>query len=89
MLLPGIIRGLNLRTERCRGPRSLHTQPGITATPPGTVLRRGGERIVVQCGDGPIEILAWSREEAGFGIDASGSGEAVPLASRMTSGEER
>ena len=29
-------------------------------TPPGTVVRRDGERLVVQCGDGPIEILAWS-----------------------------
>jgi methionyl-tRNA formyltransferase len=28
--------------------------------PPGTVLRRDDERLVVQCGDGPIEILAWS-----------------------------
>ena len=28
--------------------------------PPGTVLRRDGERLIVQCGDGPIEILAWS-----------------------------
>jgi methionyl-tRNA formyltransferase len=27
---------------------------------PGTVLRRDGERLVVQCGDGPIEILVWS-----------------------------
>jgi len=28
--------------------------------PPGTVIHRDGERLVVQCGDGPIEILAWS-----------------------------
>jgi methionyl-tRNA formyltransferase len=28
--------------------------------PPGTVVHRDGERLVVQCGDGPIEILAWS-----------------------------
>jgi methionyl-tRNA formyltransferase len=28
--------------------------------PPGTVLRRDGERLVVQCGDGPIEVLTWS-----------------------------
>jgi methionyl-tRNA formyltransferase len=28
--------------------------------PPGTVRRRDGESLVVQCGDGPIEILAWS-----------------------------
>jgi methionyl-tRNA formyltransferase len=28
--------------------------------PPGTVMHRDGDRLVVQCGDGPIEILAWS-----------------------------
>jgi methionyl-tRNA formyltransferase len=28
--------------------------------PPGTVVHRDGERLIVQCGDGPIEILAWS-----------------------------
>jgi methionyl-tRNA formyltransferase len=28
--------------------------------PPGTVVQRDGERLVVQCGDGAIEILAWS-----------------------------
>jgi methionyl-tRNA formyltransferase len=29
--------------------------------PPGTVLRRDGEHLVVQCGDGPLEILVWTR----------------------------
>jgi methionyl-tRNA formyltransferase len=28
--------------------------------PPGTVVHRDGEHLVVYCGDGPIEILAWS-----------------------------
>jgi methionyl-tRNA formyltransferase len=28
--------------------------------PPGTVVHRDGERLVVQCGDGPVEILTWS-----------------------------
>jgi methionyl-tRNA formyltransferase len=28
--------------------------------PPGTVMHRDGDRLIVQCGDGPIEILAWS-----------------------------
>jgi methionyl-tRNA formyltransferase len=28
--------------------------------PPGTVLRRDDERLVVQCGDGPIEVVRWS-----------------------------
>jgi methionyl-tRNA formyltransferase len=27
--------------------------------PPGTLLHRDGERLVVQCGDGPIDVLAW------------------------------
>ena len=31
--------------------------------PPGTVVERDGERLIVQCGDGPIEILAWSPRE--------------------------
>jgi methionyl-tRNA formyltransferase len=31
------------------------------SAPPGTVLRRDGESLVVQSGDGPIEILAWTR----------------------------
>jgi methionyl-tRNA formyltransferase len=30
------------------------------SAPPGTVLRRDSERLVVQCGDGLIEILSWS-----------------------------
>jgi methionyl-tRNA formyltransferase len=28
--------------------------------PPGTVVHRDGERLVVHCGDGPLEILTWS-----------------------------
>ena len=39
--------------------------------PPGTVLRRDGERLVVRCGDGPIELVAWS---------SAGSGEGSSLA---------
>jgi methionyl-tRNA formyltransferase len=41
--------------------RLLADDPATLApVPPGTVLRRDGERLVVQCGDGPIEILNWS-----------------------------
>lgn len=29
---------------------------------PGTLLLRDGERMIVQCGDGPLEILAWQPE---------------------------
>jgi methionyl-tRNA formyltransferase len=34
------------------------TQQGSAV--PGTVMRRDGDRLIVQCGDGPIEILSWS-----------------------------
>jgi methionyl-tRNA formyltransferase len=39
--------------------------------PPGTVLHRDGERLVVQCGDGSLELVAWER---------SGSGQSSSLA---------
>ena len=29
--------------------------------PSGTILARDGDALVVQCGDGPIRVLAWSR----------------------------
>ena len=32
---------------------------------PGSVLRREGETLVVQCGDGPLAILAWSPAQPG------------------------
>jgi methionyl-tRNA formyltransferase len=35
------------------------TEP-LEVARPGTVVHRNGERVVVQCGDGPIEILSWS-----------------------------
>ncbi len=31
--------------------------------PPGTLLQQDEERLTVQCGDGPLEIVAWSRVE--------------------------
>jgi methionyl-tRNA formyltransferase len=37
-------------------------QAGQDASP-GTVLRRDGEAMVVRCGDGPIELVAWSRAD--------------------------
>ena len=39
--------------------RLLPTEPGGSMAP-GTVLRRDGDRTVVQCGDGLIELVAWS-----------------------------
>jgi methionyl-tRNA formyltransferase len=54
----GEIDGESLQITRTRllpdGPAS--QEP----VPPGTVLQRDGERLVVQCGDGPIEIVSWS-----------------------------
>lgn len=38
----------------------------VTASP-GTILARNGETLVVQCGDGPLELLAWTRDAAAAG----------------------
>ena len=52
------IDGETLQITRTRlTPDSPTTQE---AAPPGTVVGRDGEHLVVQCGDGPIEILGWS-----------------------------
>jgi methionyl-tRNA formyltransferase len=54
----GEIDGETLQITRTRlVPHELTNQE---PAPPGTVLRRDGEHLVVQSGDGPIEILAWS-----------------------------
>jgi methionyl-tRNA formyltransferase len=37
---------------------------GNTAAP-GSLVKRDGEQMVVQCGDGPLAILAWSLAEPG------------------------
>jgi methionyl-tRNA formyltransferase len=53
----GEIDGEMLQIARTRlVPAGAMTQEPV---PPGTVLRRDGERLIVQSGDGPIEILAW------------------------------
>jgi len=49
--------------------RLLPREAGAAA--PGTVLRRSEESRVVQCGDGPIEIVTWSDSEDGLGADAA------------------
>jgi methionyl-tRNA formyltransferase len=41
--------------------------------PPGTILRRDAERMVIQCGDGPIELVTWSRAEADLETVGRGS----------------
>ena len=39
----------------------------MDAAAPGTLLARHDESLVVQCGDGPLEILAWTRGGIGTG----------------------
>jgi methionyl-tRNA formyltransferase len=53
----GEIDGEMLQITRTR---LVANEPVRQGSAPGTVVRRDGERILVQCGDGPIEILAWS-----------------------------
>jgi methionyl-tRNA formyltransferase len=55
----GEIDGETLQITRTR--LLANEPPAQGSAPPGTVLRRDGESLVVQSGDGPIEILAWSR----------------------------
>ena len=54
----GEIDGETMQITKTRLVADEPTKPA--STPPGTVIRRDGERLVVQCGDGPIEILAWT-----------------------------
>ncbi len=59
---PGALAQIDGRAVQITKTRLLPSVPGSAEPPPpGTVVRREGERLVVQCGDGPIEILAWSR----------------------------
>ena len=52
----GEIDGETLQITKTRLIADGSTTPGAA---PGTVIRRDGEHLVVQCGDGAIEILAW------------------------------
>ena len=47
---------LQITKTRLVASESMEQEPA----PPGTVLRRDDERLVVQCGDGPIEVVRWS-----------------------------
>jgi methionyl-tRNA formyltransferase len=40
---------------------------------PGTVLRREGDELVVQCGDGAIAIVAWNRPERNLATEGLSS----------------
>ena len=55
---PGEIAGETLQITKTR--LTLDGPTEHEPAPPGTVVHRDGERLVVQCGDGPIEILRWS-----------------------------
>jgi methionyl-tRNA formyltransferase len=54
----GEIDGETLQITKTRLVQAEPTQQA--QVPPGTVVRRDGESLIVQCGDGPIEILKWS-----------------------------
>lgn len=57
----GDIDGQTLHITKTRLPPAEAGTP--EPLPPGTVARRDGERMFVQCGDGPLEILVWSPHE--------------------------
>ncbi len=49
-------------------------EPGVEGAPPGTIVCRDGEELVVQCGDGPISLMSWRRVESDPGIAQSAQG---------------
>jgi len=53
----GEIDGAVLHITRTRLPPA--GPNGWQPTPPGTLMHRDDEHLIVQCGDGPLEILAW------------------------------
>ena len=55
----GALGEIDGRTVQITKTRLLPAGSPQGSPPPGTVVRRDGERLVVQCGDGPIEVLAW------------------------------
>jgi methionyl-tRNA formyltransferase len=52
----GTIEGEQLRITKTRLMPSAAASP---AAPPGTVLARDSDQLVIQCGDGPLAILGW------------------------------
>jgi methionyl-tRNA formyltransferase len=49
-------------------------EPGVEGAPPGTIVCRDGEELVVQCGDGAISLVSWSRVESDPGTAQSAQG---------------
>jgi methionyl-tRNA formyltransferase len=57
----GALGEIDGETMQITKTRLVANEPAIPApAPPSTIVRRNGERLVVQCGDGPIEIVSWS-----------------------------
>jgi methionyl-tRNA formyltransferase len=66
----GMVDGAPLTITKTRLLPASPNRPAV----PGTVLQSGAERLVVQCGDGPLEIVAWSRD--GKAGEANADGDA-------------
>jgi len=60
----GAVEGELLRITKTRPVPAAAVAP---PAPPGTVLVRDRDRLVVQCGDGPLEVVAWDRADGGAG----------------------
>jgi methionyl-tRNA formyltransferase len=56
----GQIEGETLQITKTR---LLPADSGDEGMPPGSVLRRDGGELHVQCGDGPIAVVVWRRPE--------------------------
>jgi methionyl-tRNA formyltransferase len=62
-------RGISGAIGEIDGKRTLIIKTHLVAgnarsdVPPGTLIARGDDRLTVQCGDGPIEILKWEAAE--------------------------
>ncbi|MBA3450932.1 MAG: methionyl-tRNA formyltransferase [Chloroflexia bacterium] len=61
---PGALGQIDGETLHITRTRFLPADPGDREpAPPGTIVRRDGDHLVVQSGDGPIEILTWRAHE--------------------------
>ena len=54
----GVVEGENLQIIRTR---LLPNEADETHNSPGNVLSRRKDRLVIQCGDGPLEIVTWNQ----------------------------
>ena len=60
----GEVEGKRLHITRTRLVPDLAARNGV---PPGAVVRRDDQRLIVQCGDGPLVLVAW--RPVGIGAD--------------------